>query len=317
MKKLYFLSIILIVISMFIGRMWFSPFSSIEELNKTILLQVRAPRIVAVLFGGAALGLSGLAFQNLFKNYLAGPDILGVTSGSAFGAVLAILFLPFNSYLIQLSSFLFGMIAVALVCRFAKLINSSTIGLILTGIVISAVFSGAIGLFKYLADPYNKLPTIVFWLLGSFSGVGWKDLSISMLPMSLGIIGLLSMGWIFNILSLGDDEAKALGVDIKKWRKIIIIFATLSSSAITALAGMIGWIGLVSPHIARLIVGFDNKKLVPATALIGATLLLVCDDLARTLGPAEIPLSILTNFIGAPILFFILFKKGKMYYVRS
>jgi iron complex transport system permease protein len=135
--------------------------------------------------------------------------------------------------------------------------------------------------------------------------------------MSLGIIGLLTMGWIFNILSLGDDEAKALGVDTKKWRKIIIIFATLSSSSITALAGMIGWIGLVSPHIARLIVGFDNRKLVPATALIGATLLLVCDDLARTLGVAEIPLSILTNFIGAPILFFILFKRGKMYYARS
>ncbi|MDI6604599.1 MAG: iron ABC transporter permease [Thermoanaerobacteraceae bacterium] len=317
MKKIIIFCCLVIFLSLFLGRLWFSPFSSLNGFSKIILFDVRFPRIIAVSLAGASLGLAGVAFQSLFRNYLAGPDILGVTTGSAFGAVLAILFFPFNPYIIQGSSFIFGIIAVILVYKLGSLIGKSLLSLILAGMVVSAIFAGFVGLFKYIADPYNKLPTIVFWLLGSFSGVRWKDLSIAAFPMIIGIVGLLSMGWIFNILSLGDEEAKALGVNVNRWKITAIILATLSSSATTALAGMIAWIGVVSPHIARLIVGVNNKKLVPASAVVGAVLLLICDDLARCLVASELPLSIMTDFIGAPILFFILVKRRKMYYVKD
>lgn len=167
-----------------------------------------------------------------------------------------------------------------------------------------------IGLIKYVADPYEKLPTIVFWLLGSFVGLRWVDLGISVIPMLIGIIGLVMLKWVFNILATGDENAKSLGVDSKKLKNITIFLATLAASASTSLAGMIQWVGVVSPHIARLLVGVDNRKLVPASAFVGATLLLLCDTLARTLTPSEIPISIITSFIGAPILIIILSKRG-------
>ncbi|HIP91969.1 MAG TPA: iron ABC transporter permease, partial [Thermotoga sp.] len=183
--------------------------------------------------------------------------------------------------------------------------------------VVSAFFSALLGFVKYLADPYNKLPTIVFWLLGSFTGIRWEDLTFVIVPISLGIGGMISLRWIYNVLSTGDEEAKALGVDVKKYRTISILLATLATSAVTSIAGIITWIGVVTPHIARLMVGSDNRKLVPMTAIMGAILLLVCDDLARFITSSELPLSVVTNLIGAPVLFTILAKKKGVLYAKD
>ncbi len=308
---------LLFSISLFIGRLWFSPLG-MTPFDKIILFDVRMPRIVLVSLAGAALGLSGLSFQNIFRNYLAGPGILGVTSGSAFGAAIAILLLPFPySPIIQASAFFFGIIAVLLAYKISRMMGESILSLILAGLIVSAFFSAMVGLIKFTADPYNKLPTIVFWLLGSFAGIRWFDVETSFAPLIVGIFGILYMRWIFNVLSLGDEEARALGLDVKKWRSLGIFFATLGTASATSVAGMIAWIGVVSPHIARLLVGFDNRKLVPATAFIGAALLLICDDLARSLTPMELPLSVMTNIIGAPILFAILAKRRKMYGIKG
>ena len=258
---------------------------------------------------GAALSLAGLAFQNLFRNYLAGPNILGVTSGSAFGAVLAILLFSFNPYTVQTLSFLFGLIAVFFAYRLGKLVGNGIVGLLLAGIAVSAFFSALVGMAKYLADPYDKLPAIVFWLLGSFAGIRWANLKFFSIPMFIGILGLTAMRWAFNVLSLGDEEAKALGMHVGLYRGFIIGLAALAISAATAVSGMISWVGLVSPHIARLLVGYDNRRLVPASAFVGATLLLICDDVARTLTPSELPLGVITSIIGAPILVAVLARR--------
>ncbi|EHP89086.1 FecCD family ABC transporter permease [Methanotorris formicicus] len=313
---LFLLFLGMFVISLFIGRFLFLPWD-MNNLTYSILFDVRLPRIIAVSLAGASLGLAGITFQNLFKNYLAGPGVLGVTSGSAFGAVFAILVFPLNPYLIQGFSFIFGIVAVVLAYKLGKCLGESLLSLILAGMMISAFFSALVGLAKYLADPYNKLPTIVFWLLGSFSGIRREDLEVAFFPMVLGIVGILCLRWVFNILSLGDEEAKALGVDVKKYRTLSIVLATLATSASTSIAGMITWVGVVSPHIARLVVGVDNRKLIPATAVVGASLLLICDDIARSLTSSELPLSVITSFIGAPILFIILVKRRGMYYVKD
>ncbi len=314
MKKFYALYAAVFLLSLITGRLFFNPLR-MSGADKVILFEVRLPRIVVASLAGAGLSLAGLAFQNLFRNYLAGPNIVGVSSGSAFGAVLAILLFSFNPYLIQVSAFVFGIFAVFLAYRMSKLVGNGIVGLLLSGIAVSALFTSLVGVAKYLADPYDKLPTIVFWLLGSFSGVRWGDLKIFLPVILLSIIGILMMRWPFNILSLGDSEAKSLGLNVSFFRKLIIALAALSVSSATAIGGVIGWVGLVSPHIARLIVGYDNRKLVPASALVGATLLLVCDDIARSLAASELPLGVVTSLVGAPILIFILARRYR--YVRN
>lgn len=315
MKKGILLFILVFIISLILGRYLFLPWN-MNEVEKAILLDVRLPRILIVSLSGASLGLAGVTLQNLFRNYLAGPGILGVTSGSAFGAAVAILIAPIN-YLIQGFSFVFGLVSVFLSYSLGKKLGSTVLSLVLSGMVVSAFFSALLGFVKYLADPYNKLPTIVFWLLGSFTGIRWEDLAFVVVPITLGIGGMISLRWIYNVLSTGDEEAKALGVDVKKYRTISILLATLATSAVTSIAGIITWIGVVTPHIARLMVGSDNRKLVPMTAIMGALLLLVCDDLARFVTSSELPLSVVTNLIGAPVLFTILVKKKGVLYAKD
>ncbi len=295
--------------SLFVGRILFAPWN-MTPIDKIVLLYIRLPRVVAAALAGAALGLSGTTFQNVFRNYLAGPSILGTTAGSAFGAAIAILAFPYSPLLIQLSAFAFGLMATIVAYGLARAVGSeSMISLVLAGIVVSAVFSGLVGLIKYVADPYNKLPALVYWLLGSFAGTRWCDLYPALPPILIGICTMMLLRWMLNLISLGDEEAKALGVSVSLYRAVAVIAAVLATSASTSLAGMIAWVGIVSPHIARLAVGHDNRKLVPASALVGATLLLVCDDIARSLTPAELPLSVVTDFVGAPTLFAILIKR--------
>lgn len=304
LKGIFSFFMVIILISPFVGRMLFNPLS-MSDLDKTILLQVRLPRVVTSLLVGASLSLAGLTFQNVFRNPLAGPNLLGVTSGSAFGAVLAIL-LSADPYVIQISAFLLGLLAVGVVWRLSRLVGNGILGLILAGIAVSAFFSALVGMAKYLADPYDKLPAIVFWLLGSFAGLRWDDVRIMLVPLVVSIVGITLLRWPLNVISLSEEEARGLGVNVRLYRGIFIALAALGVSASTAMAGMISWVGLVSPHVARLSVGHDTRTLVPASALVGASLLLVCDDVARSVTTFEVPLGVVTALIGAPTLIIIL-----------
>lgn len=301
-----------LTLSLFVGRLLFPPWG-VSQLDYTILTYVRLPRVVASSLAGAALGVAGVTFQNVFRNYLAGPGILGVTGGAAFGAAIAILLLPPAPLVVQLTSFAFGLLAMLIAYRLAKLVGGDILSLVLAGIVVSAMFSALVGIVKYLADPYNKLPTIVYWLLGSFSGIRWCDLMPALPPMTAGVLALMLLRWVLNVLSLNDEEARSLGLNVGRFRMACIVSATMAASAATSVAGMIAWVGIVAPHIARLLVGFDNRRLVPASALVGATLLLLCDDIARSVSAMELPLSVVTNFLGAPTLMIILARRRRLY----
>ncbi len=262
---------------------------------------------------GAALATAGLSLQNVFRNPLAGPHVVGVTSGSAFGAVMAILCFGFSPVVVQTAAFFGGIAALLIVWELKRLIGGGTLGLVLVGMAVSALFQAFVGFAKYVADPYNKLPAITFWLLGSFAGVRWGDVLPFALPMLAGILGTMLLRWPLNLISLG-EEAKSLGIDTSKYRAVFIGLSTLSISATTAVAGMVGWVGLIAPHVARLTVGHDNRHLAPATAMIGAMLLLACDDLARSLTPGEIPIGVVTSLVGGPLLLFVLSRSN--YIVR-
>lgn len=272
----------------------------------SIVWEIRFPRIIAAMIVGAALSISGASFQGTFQNPLVSPDILGVTSGAGFGAALAIL-LSGSPFLIQISAFIFGLIAVGLTYSISRSFHGSrTLLMVLCGIAISALFSAFISMTKYLADPYDKLPAIVYWLMGSLSSVSIDDLYLVLIPIFIGFSVLLLLRWRLNILALGEEEAQSLGVDVKKLRLIIIVCCTLLTASAVSISGIIGWVGLVIPHVTRMIVGPDHKRLLPATICIGAFFLLFVDNCARCLTSIEIPLGILTAMIGAPFFLYLL-----------
>ena len=274
---------------------------------ETVIWQVRGPRVVAAMLIGAALAVAGTAFQGLFRNPLVSPDILGASSGASLGAVLGIFF-SLGIFAIQALAFAGGLVAVAAV----YMIGSAARGrdpvlvLVLAGVVIGALLGAGVGLIKYLADPYNQLPAMTFWLLGSLAAVSPADLVPLFGPVALGTIALLALRWRMNVMSLPDEEARALGVPTGPLRIAIVAAATLVTSASVATAGIIGWVGLVVPHIARTLVGPDFGRLIPAAALIGGGFLLAIDTLARTMAPIEIPLGILTAFVGTPFFIWLL-----------
>lgn len=283
-------------------------------LLSNIVFDIRLPRILAVVLVGAALSVSGGAFQAMFVNPLVSPGILGVLAGASFGAALGIMIS--NSWLgVQFFAFLFGFVAVIVALGVAKIYGRSgaqTILLVLGGVISSSLFSALLSVVKFVADPYNKLPTIVYWLMGSFSAVDMKTLASVALPLFISTIILSLMGKYLNILSLGDDDAKALGVRVTWVRNSAILLATLLSTLTVVVAGMIGWVGLIIPHIARFLVGADNRILLPMCALLGATFLVIVDTLCRTSMSIEIPIGIATSLIGIPIFVFALrnAKKG-------
>lgn len=283
-------------------------------LLSNIVFDIRLPRILAVILVGAALSVSGGAFQAMFVNPLVSPGILGVLAGASFGAALGIM--VSNSWFgVQLFSFAFGFVAVLVALGVAKIYGrsgSQTILLVLGGVISSSLFSALLSVVKYVADPYNKLPTIVYWLMGSFSAVDMKTLSSVAMPLIFSTIMLSLMGKYLNVLSLGDDDAKALGVRVIWVRNSAILLATLLSTLTVVVAGMIGWVGLIIPHIARFLVGADNRVLLPMCALLGATFLIIVDTLCRTSMSVEIPIGIATSLIGIPIFVFALrnAKKG-------
>ncbi len=276
----------------------------------TVVFNIRLPRIIAAMLVGAALSTAGAAYQGMFKNPLVSPDILGASAGAGFGACLAIYFSA-SVVVIQVTAFAFGLSAVLLACLInAKLDYEPVLGLVLGGILISTLFSSATAAIKYLADANDKLPEITFWLMGSLSSIDTRDVLSILIPMSIGFLMLFLVRWRINVLAFGEEEASSLGINTKRLRLVVIIGSTLLSAAAVSICGMIGWIGLVIPHLGRAIIGPNYRILIPVTAILGATYLLLVDDLARCLGSVEVPLGILTALLGVP--FFIIIFKNNM-----
>ncbi|WP_316863300.1 iron ABC transporter permease [uncultured Cohaesibacter sp.] len=284
--------------------------TDVEAVAKSVVLGIRLPRGIAALLVGAGLAVSGAAFQGLFRNPLVGPSILGVAQGAGFGAALGLLIA--DSYFVaNILAFLFGIIAVSMACFIGlKKSNSSLLMLVLAGIVIGAVFTALISLVKYTADPEEKLPTIVYWLMGGLSSAGYRDLLFAGPIICIGSAVLVALRWRLNVLALGEEAARSFGEDTRLLRFAIIGAATIVTSACVAVAGIVGWVGLLVPHIGRMFLGPDHSVLLPASLGIGACYLLIIDVIARTATTAEIPLSILTALVGAPFFAWLLARTG-------
>jgi iron complex transport system permease protein len=274
---------------------------------ETVVFKVRGPRVLAAMIVGGALAISGAVYQGLFRNPLVSPDILGVSSGAALGAVLGIYF-SLGVFGIQARAFGAGLGAVAAVYLIGTLLrhHDPILTLVLAGVVIGTLLSSVVGLIKYLADPYNQLPAITFWLLGSLTGVTGADLWAILPAIAVGVIPLYLLRWRMNVMTLGDEEAQSLGVDVQRIRFVVVAAATLMTAAAVSVSGIIGWIGLLIPHFARLLVGPDFGRLLPAAVLLGAGYLLGVDTVARTISTIEVPLGVLTAFIGTPFFIWVL-----------
>jgi len=275
--------------------------------GEIVLLRVRFPRVAAAALVGAALAGAGTAYQTLFRNPLVSPDILGVATGAGLGAVAGILLsLPVVG--IQALAFLLGLATVALVYLIAAVLrgHERTLVLVLSGIVVGALAGACISLVKILADPYDQLPAITFWLLGSLAGVKLADLAAVAPLVVAGLVPLVLLRWRIGVLSLGDDEARALGVDVPRLRALVIAAATLMTASVVAVSGVIGWVGLMVPHIARMMVGPNFARLLPAAMLLGAAFMLVVDTLGRSIARIETPIGILTAVLGAPFFLWLL-----------
>ncbi len=290
----------------------YKPFASEPSWSKnveTVIFQVRLPRIIAGFLVGAGLSLAGASLQSMFKNPLVSSQILGVASGAGFGAAIAILL--FESIIItQISSFVFGLAAVGLTWLLSRRKSvTPVILLVLSGVVVGSLFSSMTSMVKYLADPMNKMPAIVFWLLGSLNHVNVNELRLLGPVMIVSGGMLLLIRWRLNILTMGDESAKALGVNTEQLKVIVIICSTLLTASSVCLCGIIGWVGLVIPHIGRLIAGPDNRRLLPICVLVGGAFMIIVDTIARTATETEIPLGVLTSVIGAPIFSTLLLRK--------
>ncbi|ADK82920.1 FecCD family ABC transporter permease [Sediminispirochaeta smaragdinae] len=276
--------------------------------DATVVLQIRLPRTFLAMCVGGALSISGAAFQGIFRNPLVSPDILGVSAAAGFGAALAIL-ISGDPALVRLLAFSFGLTGVMITYFLSRVYKTtSVVMLVLSGVVVSAFFSALISVAKYVADPYSKLPAITFWLMGGLNTVSTRDIWWTLPPLVLGITLLLLVRWRINILSFGDEEASSLGINTELLKAIVIFSVTLMTAASVCISGIIGWVGLVIPHIGRMLVGPDHKVLLPVTLIIGAFYLLAMDDIARTVSSAEIPLGILTAIVGSPFFGYLIRK---------
>jgi iron complex transport system permease protein len=281
--------------------------SPLPATAETVILHIRLPRVLAAVIVGAALAAAGAAYQSLFRNPLVSPDILGVSSGAALGAVVGI-FLSLPVAAIDATSFIGGLAAVALAYGIAAAIRGrdAVLVLVLAGVVIGALFGAGVGLLKYLADPYNQLPAITFWLLGSLAAANSSDLASLLPAVAIGLVPLALLRWHIDVMTLGEEEATALGLNTRVLRLVVIAAATLMTSAAVAASGIIGWVGLVVPHLARLTVGPAFTRLLPVSVLFGAAYLLAVDTVARTLGSVEMPLGVLTAALGTPVFLWLL-----------
>lgn len=312
--------LVIVIISLFIGRYKLN-FNDIvliligksNDISTNLVINIRIPRIILAILIGSCLSISGCAYQVIFSNPIVSPDILGASSGAGFGASLGIL-LSFSYFGISLFAFVFGIIAVLLAYFISKISKINiTLSMVLTGIMISSLFSAAISLIKLIADKNSQLPAITYWLMGSLSSAKPSDILFLLPIFVICSIPLFLLSWRINLLSFGDSEAKSMGVNVKLIKIIVIISATLMTSACVSISGMIGWVGLLIPHFCRKIFGYDLRKLFPAVMLLGASFLLLADDIARTITTTEIPIGILTAFVGVPIFISMLISKGEKF----
>lgn len=324
-KMIIFLAIILSIMFfglICVGRYSISPLEALQiilaairgntdALNPqqvSVVLNIRLPRILMGILVGSGLAVAGTSYQAIFGNPLVSPDILGVSSGAGFGAALAIL-LSAGTVTIQGTSLMFGLLAVGMVLYIAKIKNHTELFmLVLSGVIIKSLFEALISLIKYVADPEDKLPAITVWLVGSLASTSYRDVLIATIVIVPCFIAMMFLRWKLNLLSLDEEEARSLGINVKQLRLVVIVIATLITGVTVSICGVIGWIGLVIPHVARMLLGNDHRTLLPASALLGAIYLLLIDTIARTATAAEIPLSILTAIIGAPFFAYILRK---------
>jgi len=275
-----------------------------------VIFSIRLPRILAGALIGAGLSVAGAAYQGLFRNPMASPDILGASAGAGFGAALAI-FLGLGFAAVSVSAFVFGLVAVGAVFLVSvRSRRSPMLGLILAGIMIASLFSAATSYIKLVADPNNVLPAITFWLMGSLANVQPAQLWWVAVPVIGGMVVLWLLRWKLNLLTMSDDEARSMGVDTRAMRALIVAAATLIASACVAISGVIGWVGLVIPHFSRMVIGDDNRAMMSVSMFMGASFMLLVDDLARSVTTAEIPLGILTAFVGAPFFLYLILDRG-------
>lgn len=311
------------LVSLSVGRYTISPFDTITILcapifntiptwthqAQIVVCDVRAPRVLAVLLVGAALGLSGATYQGIFRNPLVSPDLLGVSAGACVGAAVAIL-LHWSSFGVQVAAFSVGLLTVALATCIPRIfMNNSNLMLVLSGVIMSGFMHALIGLAKYFADPDNELASIVYWTLGSFASIKMTDVLPLLAPILISLVVLICLRWRIDLLSMGDENAASVGVSVGRLKGITIICATLATAGSVCLCGTIGWVGLVVPHICRLITGASNRYVLPLSTGIGALFLLVVDTIARNISGSEIPLSILTGLLGAPLFFALLYRQ--------
>lgn len=317
------LPVILFLLSLLIGTYGISPHGLVQAVlsafspasrpdvpaaHRDILLRIRLPRVLLAMAVGAALSVSGASLQALFKNPLVNEYILGVSSGAAFGAALSLVFLG-RSFPPQVGGFAFGAVAVAAVLLISGEAESHFISLLLTGIIVTAFFSALLSLVEFFASPY-VLQALFFWLMGSLSLASWPDLAISLPLIAAGLVVLYLLRWRLNVLSMSDEEARALGVNVRREKILVIGATTLITAAATAIVGIIGWLGFIVPHLVRMMFGADNRRVVPLSAALGASLMMVADDIIRGASVFEIPIGILTSLVGIP-LFLVLLKKTK------
>ena len=298
-----------------LGGILVSRFADLEPfwtpVQESLLLQHRLPRILLACMVGCCLSSAGAAYQGVFQNPMAAPDILGASSGAAFGAAFAIL-LGLGRSMIVVLAFVCSILTVAAVIYTGNRAKGKRVlGLILAGIMIGSLVSSGTSFIKMVADPEDQLPAITYWLMGSLNGTAAKDLLLASIPMALGLVPLFFLRWRINLLTLGDEEAQTMGVNTKRLRTLVILCATLITAASVSVSGVIGWIGLVIPHLTRRLVGSNYKRLLPAAMLFGALFLLLVDDLSRNLLATEIPIGILTSFIGAPFFLYLISKDGE------
>lgn len=316
------LPFLIIILSLFVGnypltgrevfRTLFTP-KEVDYTQWIVVWRLRLPRALAAAFVGAALSVSGAAYQGVFRNPLVNSGMLGVSNGAGFGAALAIIIFG-NGVAIYFLSFDFAVLAVALAWFAGRVYGrTSSTTLILGGVVISAMFGSLVSILKYVADPYSQLPGITFWFMGSFANINYSHFW-AFIPITVGIVVIFLSRWQINVLSMGDKEAQALGVNVKFYKLLVIGGATLATAAAVSISGTIGWVGLVIPHIGRMLTGNNNKKLIPISALLGAAFMVLIDILARSITTGELPVGIFTALIGTPFFIFLLKKtKGKQW----
>lgn len=281
------------------------------SLIDNIILEIRLPRVLLAILIGAALATSGAVFQAMFVNPLVSPGILGVLAGASFGAALGML-ISESWLIVQILAFVFGFIAVGFAMAIGSMVSNSrsTVMLVLGGVISGSLFTSLLSVIKYVADPYSTLPAIVYWLMGSLSNAQLGEVALVAVPISLSLLGMIFMSKYFDLLSLGDEEAKALGVNVTLIRIVAIVLATLASSLSVVMAGIIGWVGLIIPHIIRMMIGPSHRLLIPLSAIVGAAFLLLADAVSRLAFSFEIPIGILTSLIGIPI-FIIVLKNAR------